>query len=109
MVISRSFKLLHTSHDQFSADLDFRCLPPKRYRVSLSPVSGPLKRKAAPSDARYSQPEYLADEKSLDTAARMSHVQYFMRILFTFGRPWVPRSPPKERCRGNRHSLLKDL
>jgi hypothetical protein len=35
MVVSRSFKLLHIPHDQFSADLDFRCLPPRDIRMSL--------------------------------------------------------------------------
>src|SRR5271170_1784284 len=34
-VVSRSFKLLHMPHDQFSANLAFRCVPSRDVRMSL--------------------------------------------------------------------------
>jgi hypothetical protein len=35
MIVSRSFKSLHTLHDQFSANLAFRCLASGDIRMSL--------------------------------------------------------------------------
>ena len=67
------------SNATFGTDCESRWITLKR--TSIDRFQGLGNATSQPSDARYSQREYLADEKSLDTATRMSHVQYFVRIL----------------------------